>query len=96
MVKGKRGPHRPPLRLVSRHEQHPVARSPLTQEPPFDVLARCRPVAVDVLRAGVERAVIGVPEVPTPDTPVLREEEVAALVNAYRVEEDASDPPERL
>jgi len=34
--------------------------------------------------------------VPTPDTPVLREEEVAALLNAYRIEEDASDPRERL
>jgi integrase len=29
--------------------------------------------------------------VPTPDTPVLREEEVAALLNAYRLAEDAAD-----
>jgi integrase len=34
--------------------------------------------------------------VPTPDTPVLREEEVAALLNAYRVAEDASDASEQV
>jgi len=33
--------------------------------------------------------------VPTPDTPVLREEEVAALLNAYRLKEDAAEPGER-
>jgi integrase len=33
--------------------------------------------------------------VPTPETPVLREEEVAALLNAYRVAEDAAEPGER-
>jgi integrase len=34
--------------------------------------------------------------VPTPDTPVLREEEVAALLNAYKVQEQASDAEEAL
>ena len=32
---------------------------------------------------------------PTPDTPVLREEEVAALLNAYRIQEDAADASRR-
>jgi integrase len=33
--------------------------------------------------------------VPTPDTPVLREEEVAALLNAYKVQQDAAEVGER-
>lgn len=33
--------------------------------------------------------------VPTPETPVLREEDVAALLNAYRVAEDAAEPADR-
>jgi integrase len=32
--------------------------------------------------------------VPTPDTPVLREDEVAALLKAYRVAEEAANPAE--
>ena len=32
--------------------------------------------------------------VPTPETPVLREEEVAAVLNAYRVAESAAEPAE--
>jgi len=32
--------------------------------------------------------------VPTPDTPVLREEEVGGLLNAYRLAEEAADPDE--
>jgi integrase len=32
--------------------------------------------------------------VPTPDTPVLREEEIAALLNAYRLLEEAAEPAE--
>jgi len=34
--------------------------------------------------------------VPTPDTPVLSEQEVAALLNAYRVAETASEPSEAM
>lgn len=33
--------------------------------------------------------------VPTPETPVLREEEVAALLNAYRIAEEAAEVAER-
>jgi integrase len=33
--------------------------------------------------------------VPQPDTPVLREEEIAALLNAYRVKEDEAEPDEQ-
>jgi integrase len=34
--------------------------------------------------------------VPTPDTPVLREEEIAALLNAYRVAEEDASPAEAI
>ena len=79
-----------PDRYIVRKRQEELAPKTIanhlrTLSAMFEYAKRRRRMAVNPV------ALLEPLHVPTPDTPVLREEEVAALLNGYKVQEDTAE-----